>query len=42
MAERRPESLADLLCIEGISAISAIKYGADFIAEIRAYLAYSL
>ena len=42
MAERRPENLMDLLCIEGISAISAIKYGADFIAEIRAYLTYSL
>ena len=42
MAERQPETMRDLLGIEGISAISAIKYGPDFLAEIRTFRHYSL
>ncbi len=37
MTEKRPETLHALLFLEGASPVSCIKYGADFLKEIRAW-----
>ncbi len=37
LASARPGRLADLFLLEGVSPAAAIKYGADFLKEIRAW-----
>ncbi len=37
LACRRPESITDLIFMESTPLISSIKYGADFLSEIRAW-----
>ena len=34
---RRPETMADLLAIEGISWLSCLRYGREFLGEIRVW-----
>lgn len=38
IAEKKPKHIGELISIEGIPVRSAIKYGADFLTEIRTFL----
>ena len=37
MAASRPVTLPDLMVIEGAGLLGCIKYGAEFVREIRAF-----
>ena len=37
MAAARPVTVPDLLVMEGAGFLSSIKYGAEFVGEIRAF-----
>lgn len=38
ISERKPERMSDLMAMEGISPVFCIKYGADFLTEIRTWV----